>query len=447
MKTTCSGNLTLSCRKHAYKGQEWHSPFLPTRTENWLHANRHGLRMRGQSVGRTRSSISKHLAKQTWQWPSKEVVFITDLHADADALKHSLCASGCVTLFGPNATDFTLNKKGRKVQFIFGGDYFDKGPSNLKLLDALYHLINQGADVKLLAGNHDIRTLVGMMNLGNTDDPRNGHFFIRMGVKALPFFKEIKATYLNGKDALNNTPSTKACRKAMFPSEHWWKRFPKEAEATLKPTAIRKELEKIRHKVDTFEAQCAERGLSLREVYAATLIWQRLFLDETSQYGWFLPQLKLLLRRGSFLFLHAGVDDLSAKSLHANGIQALNAQFQSMLYQDAFSLYYSPIANLFRTKYRCSDLSLSHKGTKKLREMGLHTLVHGHNSRQKGQRLTLRKGLLHLECDVTLDRHSRTREGLKGPGSGVTLIHPEGSILAISSDVASARLLEPEALI
>jgi hypothetical protein len=61
--------------------------------------------------------------------------------------------------------------------------------------------------------------------------------------------------------------------------------------------------------------------------------------------------------------------------------------------------------------------------------------------------LRLRRGMLHIECDITLDRHSRRKEGLKGPGAGVTIIRPEGKVLGISTDYPHAKLFDPQAFL
>ena len=67
----------------------------------------------------------------------------------------------------------------------------------------------------------------------------------------------------------------------------------------------------------------------------------------------------------------------------------------------------------------------------------------GSRNRRTGQRLMLRQGLLHFECDTTLDKNSRKREGLKGHGAGVTIIRPKGQILGVCSDYHSTKVFTP----
>lgn len=70
-------------------------------------------------------------------------------------------------------------------------------------------------------------------------------------------------------------------------------------------------------------------------------------------------------------------------------------------------------------------------------------LVQGHVNRHSGQELTSKHGLLHLEADITLDRHSRSSEGLEGIGTGATIICPDGNIVGISRDYPHAKLFNP----
>ena len=96
-----------------------------------------------------------------------------------------------------------------------------------------------------------------------------------------------------------------------------------------------------------------------------------------------------------------------------------------------------------RTKYRDSDLPLSGKGVKQINRKGIHALVQGHINRKHGQRLVLKHGLLHVESDVTLDRHSRHKEGLEGVGAGVTIIHPDQQLIGLSIDYPFAKVFHP----
>ena len=96
-----------------------------------------------------------------------------------------------------------------------------------------------------------------------------------------------------------------------------------------------------------------------------------------------------------------------------------------------------------RTKYRNIDMPLTRNGVVKIRRKGINALVHGHRNLLHGQRMMLRKGLINIECDTTLDSNSRKKEGLKGPGAAVTIIRPEGCILGISSDYPKIKVFDP----
>ena len=171
--------------------------------------NRASIRRR--HAGRPRPARNRAVVKQRkWRWPKREIIFISDIHADGDALRSSLVAAGVFNSRARRTTTCSSPRASRP--FIFGGDFFDKGPSNLRVLHVLKRLIDLGAKVRLLAGNHDLRVLYGMGTAGRTDDPRNGHFFARMGAKGLPFLQEIRDNYLQADDAYEGIPDEDASR-------------------------------------------------------------------------------------------------------------------------------------------------------------------------------------------------------------------------------------------
>jgi hypothetical protein len=69
--------------------------------------------------------------------------------------------------------------------------------------------------------------------------------------------------------------------------------------------------------------------------------------------------------------------------------------------------------------------------------------VHGHRNITNGQRIMLRRGMIHIESDITMDRNSRRKEGLEGYGAGVTIVDRK-RIIGISTDYPHAKIFEPE---
>jgi len=420
---------------------------LPQSTQNWLDCSKHGLRQRKKSLHQCRQDAQYLLKKHTWTWPERTTVFISDLHADADALTASLLASGGVEKTDHVDQPFILNTQGKQMMFIFGGDFFDKGPSNLGLLRNLHAFIQTGADVQMLAGNHDMRVLFGMRSAGNTGDVRNGHFFMRMGAKAVPFLHEIRDTYLRHPKAMQDIPDEASCMQHLFPTPTWWKEFPEHAVTVMSIEKMQSEMDKIRQKMEKFKKHCKKHDLSMREAYAAALHWQYLFLHPQGEFYWFFQQLRLAYRKGSFLFVHAGIDDQMTDTLRDYDTPCINQQFKQQMQGSPFEFYYGSLANTIRTKYRHTDKPLTGKGGQQARQLGIHAIVHGHRNLRRGQRIALRKQLFHFECDVTLDRCSRQKEGLQGQGAGATLIHPDGYVLGISTDYHAAKLFHPQSII
>ena len=110
------------------------------------------------------------MSKPYW---SKNIYFITDLHADVDAFEQSLALCE-----DPNAL------------YLIGGDCLDKGPSNLKLLRAISEL-RKTHNLKILASNHDLRMLMALRAHGN-NDPKFADVFSekRMRNRIDPLLKE-----------------------------------------------------------------------------------------------------------------------------------------------------------------------------------------------------------------------------------------------------------------
>ncbi|ARU58787.1 metallophosphoesterase [Oleiphilus messinensis] len=426
-----------------YHGSKWIRRGLPTAAECWSLSEQHSAGKDGTDTKHLKNSLHRAVSLHPWKWPKRQVFFIADAHADAEAFVASLVASGGVRKTGPNDCDFKLTKEGRKGLFVIGGDCLDKGPSNLKLLDAIRHLMVSEAEVKLLAGNHDMRLLMGLRALSLKRDPRTEHLFVRMGPKVLPLLREIKQRYLSDKHALKGMPGVNECREKIFPSENWFNEFPEAAAWLMPEKSIERELDRLRKKVDGFEQACSDAGLTLQEVYAAALKASELFLEKKGEYAWFFKKMQLTHQEGSFLFIHAGLDDRITSIIEEESIDYLNALFQQQVKHDLFEFYYGPLANTMRTKYRKVDMPLTCHGVDRAYRLGVHAIIHGHVNRTEGQRIMMREGMIHIEGDVTMDRNSRKKEGLKGYGMGVTIIHPKGQVIGISNDYPYAKIFEP----
>ncbi len=413
-----------------YQGREWIRANLPSGCESWP-----------VETGRTHAGrANKPETSSPWHWPSEPVFFFGDPHADAEALMASLVASGGIEKTGHEDHAFRLTTAGRNALFILAGDCFDKGPGNLRLIRTLRLLLKRGARMHILAGNHDVRVLLGMRSVNSFRLTRNEHFFIRMGAKAVPLLVEIHRQYLAGRNALRNVPGTDECRRRLYPSDTWYEIFPELARKTMPAQTVDRELVRLHRKLDSFEDVCNAAGLTLRDVYAATLKWQSLFLRPEGEFYWFFRTIQLASQNGSFLFIHAGLDDRIAEVVDRYGIRYLNRQFRKQLEGDAFGLYYGPIGNCFRTKYREVDMPFTGKGAESARHAGIHAVVHGHRNVLHGQRIVRRHDMINFECDTTMDCNSRKKEGLEGPGAGVTIIKPEGVVMGISSDYPRIKL-------
>lgn len=426
-----------------YKVAHWTPAKLPSKVQDWSLGGGRSIAPDGDGPEVLYGMLDRLNKNRAWRWPKRRHFFMSDLHGDPEAFVASLVASSGVKRTGQGHRDFQLTSRGRDAVFIIGGDCFDKGPSSLELLRSIHHLIGLGARVRLLAGNHDIRLLLGMNAVGLKKDVYNDHFFIRTGQKIIPLLKEIWDEYLQRGSQLNGVPSKKECRKRLYPGGDWYDVFPFLAKGVVRPAQIKRELQRIRNKQDRFERLAADHGLSLRQVYACVQQWKKLFVEKDGEFSWFFQRIRLAYRSGSFLFVHAGLDNDIARDLNRQGVKDLNRAFRKAIIRQPFDFYYGSLCNMIRTKYRDVDMPFSKGAAKDVHRAGFAAVIHGHRNLHHGQRLAGRKGLLHFECDASLDSHTRKNEKVRGRGAAVTIIEPKGRILGVSSDHPYIKVFDP----
>ncbi|WP_236016810.1 metallophosphoesterase [Salipiger abyssi] len=375
-----------------------------------------------------------------WRWPERPVIFVSDPHADAEGFLRSLIAGGVIRR---ERGRIALTAFGKQARIVLGGDSLDKGPSNLALLDALAALRATGAELHILAGNHDLRMRMAVAALRGPRAALTEHLFARMGRKILPALREVRDRFVTDAD-LAALPDEESCRARLLPGPDWPARFARAAEGELPPKLIDKEIAKLTEKLRKFDRDRARSGLSCRDILAAALKCHEVFFERGGAYAWFYDSMDVVLRSGSLLFVHAGLCDSMCALLATEGPSAVNASYRAEAERASLGFYFGPLANLVRTKYRASDCELTDRGVTALHRAGIHMVVQGHVNSHSGQRLLAKRGLLHLEGDVTLDRASRALEGLDGIGAGATLIFPSGDVIGLSRDYPAAKHFAPE---
>lgn len=430
-----------------YRGLDHVGGAFPAESEAWpKFKTRQTVDASGDFYDIALDEVREYADTRPWAWPAHTIYFLCDQHADADAFFRSLVASGGVAKTGTADADFELTEEGSRATFVIGGDCLDKGPNNLRLLRVVRTLMEKGARVEILAGNHDVRALVGLVYMGRKE-PWLAHLFIRMGQKAIPLFREVYEAYLKDRDTSNDEAHEDRLRELLFPSESWYADFPRAVAGLVPDKMIHKEVARIREKVQEFEVRRAAQGLSLAMILAAAEKARDLFLDPQSEYAFYFRRMKLLLHAGSFLFVHAGVDDVVAQALERDGADVLNERFRHLMQENLFELYNGPIGNAFRTKYRDSDFHLSQEGVDALHRAGIQAIVHGHRNIPRGQRQVLRGGILNFECDASVDQNTRKRLGLVGVGGAVTIVRAQGSVTGISTDYPYAKHFDATAVL
>ncbi|QDY70720.1 metallophosphoesterase (plasmid) [Qingshengfaniella alkalisoli] len=417
---------------------------VPRECEVWPLASEHSGPGSFAALREIENVLSHTYAVGPWQWPDRPIVFLSDTHADYMGFLRSLAAAGVVRRVGSGPTDFRLTSFGVNTRIIVGGDCLDKGPSNLDMLDSLAALMRSGADVTLLAGNHDLRMRLIALSLAQEKTPLTAHLFARMGRKVFPLLHEIWIRFVGHGGMDLGKLTDEECRQRLLPDEDWFVQFPVAAKGLLSDAAIRKEMLKLRKKLSTIETDLAEAELNFRTAYAAASHCQHLFFRSNGAYSWFFEKMDAVARAGSLLFVHAGIDDEMCDLLSKGGLTAVNRRFRDGAHLHPLAFYFGSAANLTRTKYRTTDKQLTASGAQMLHDLGVKMIVQGHVNNSSGQRLLVKKGVLHLEGDITLDRTSRKRQGLQGAGAGATLIFPSGDVIGLSADYPKAKHFNPD---
>jgi Calcineurin-like phosphoesterase len=418
-----------------YQGIEHCDMALPITSEPWPKYDDHD----GDHDDHTSEQLRACLGDKPFVWPNRTLYFFCDVHADADAWRRSLIASGGVRWHGAGDDDFDLTAQGRDALFVIAGDCFDKGPSTLRLLRAIKLLIDKGADVEILAGNHDLRTLVGLAYLGRKE-PRFAHLFVRMGSKTMPLLQEIRAQYLAPGDT--SSLSEHELQQLLFPDEAWFHQFPRVANGLVPDKKVAKELARIREKMVELPREVQQLGMTLADIHRAATRALELFLHPEGELHWFFERMDVARRWGSLLLVHAGVDDVTAKLLAREDVSGVNDLFHRLLADDPFELYHGPIGNMFRTKYRDSDHPFTSAGVEHMYTAGLYGIVHGHQNLLRGQRVRMREGLLNFECDASINCNTRRSQGLRGPGGAVVVFRPDGVALGVSADHPHVKVFD-----
>ena len=111
--------------------------------------------------------------------------------------------------------------------------------------------------------------------------------------------------------------------------------------------------------------------------------------------------MKLAHREGSYLFVHAGLDDVVANTLYEHGVDHLNQEFSDLIHGDPFEF----IAGFWATSLEPSTANLittSLPKARKLHRAGIYAIVHGAQY-PAGTETGIREGMLNFECDASVD--------------------------------------------
>lgn len=386
------------------------------------------------------ADVADYLGNAGLTGPECPHVMLTDIHADPEAFLRSLALAGVIS---HPAVDAPLTTFGRKAKVVLGGDYLNKGPANLELLKVLRAFHAAHGNTVVLGGNNDLLVLMGLAYAGRKGTATTQHMFIRMAEKAMPLLREVFDTFVHG-DPDVTYMAEDAAKDWLLPAKNWQETFPAVASRIMSADQVDHERKRLPKTLKGYEDARNKAGLTHAQVQAAVVKAQRLANTPTSDLGWLFSSLRLLYQAGSYLFVHAGVDDTLALRLQTSGVDGVNALFDRLVQQHDLALYYGSVGNAFRTRYHPKkNRLLSPEGVEAIHATGVKAVVHGHRGTKKGQRLVWRCGLLHVEGDTTMDSTSRKVDNLVGAGQGALHLETDGRLVAVAADWHQAKVFAP----
>lgn len=406
----------------------------------------------GHAMERANQIARAYADKFVWEFPDREVLFFCDLHADAEAFLRSLVACQAIVCHSKDLLDFDLTPRGQTADIVIAGDIFDKGPSNLHLLDLLTHLRTLGANLKILAGNHDLRIWLTLKALDATEQGQIDYLAEHLERAQLlvrevldravtllpPLGKKTKARH-------KKAGSKKAAAKSHKVFQQLFGLDPDRNGATSdRPGAFSRRPAWLEEQWQQITSFYRERGIEPEQLYNGLLEAYDLLVPPSGAYGWLFQEMQLMLRYGSFLLVHGGVDDTLCAQLAGQGLDGINREFRTRLAAALpRELIAGPFGNCTLTKYRPSDEALTSEGVRQLHAEGILAIVHGHDNQVGQQNIAYRQELLHFQCDASLNRCTRELQGLPTKGMAVVVFEPQGKLTAFSGDYPAGKSFTP----
>lgn len=374
--------------------------------------------------------------------PPREVFILGDAQGDPGAILRSLVLCGGVAKLGPEDNELELAPRGERGIFLFLGDMLGRGQSSLRVLRVLRRLSDLGAELRVLAGNEELRMYQALWAIGRQEG-KYAHLTVRGGRQLVGWIREVlddeaidTSTVLSEEDA----------KRILLVEDEWFERFPEWMEGIVPERHRAREVDRIKEKCAEFVVALEEEKISFSQAASAAIgLRDACFSGE---FQWFFDSMLLVERIGSALFVHAGVNDTVTERIRADGgVDKLNREFQQELREAPMRMYHGTLGNCVRTRYRISDEPLSDTGIRALEGAGVSLLVHGHSGingevEDGCQRLSWRGGVMDLNCDVTINVHRRAISGIEDLGAAVVVLQPSGLLCGLSADSATGRWID-----
>lgn len=410
----------------------------------------------GLAMDRAAKVARDYADKFVWEFPRQHVLFFCDLHGDAEAFRRSLIAGKAIVCHSKDLLDFDLSDFGKAADIVIAGDIFDKGPSNLDVLELLSHLRSLGAKIIVLAGNHDLRIWLTLKALDAKEleafDYLAEHLERAQLLVSEVLARAVLPTPLASLQPKKAPPTSKKGRSKKAVRRTADEQGRKALQTLFGPAlassddgAYKGRKAWLIERWQEIEAFYRQRGIAPDALCDGLMLAYDLLVAPSGRHAWIFAEMQLLHRYGSFLLAHGGVDDQLCAELKADGVDGINKKFRKLLAKARPSeLAAGAFGNSTLTKYRPSDEPLTAAGVRRLHGEGIFAIVHGHDNQIGQQNVAYRQELLHFQCDATLNRCTRKLQGLSPRGMAVVIFEPEGRLTALSSDRPEGKTFAPK---
>lgn len=340
---------------------------------------------------------------ETLEMPREKVFTMSDVHGNARGFLMTLLKAGIIKIKDHKVS---LTESGKDIPVVVTGDFFDRGPHSLKLLDYFQAFFDKHARLELVAGDHELMALAAIDNI--SADHRDEDFFELV----TDLTGKIHPLERQAPDKLDEALKWKATERKFRQNGQ-----PLVDANNFMQWYIRGGESLIREIKDKYYP--GEKNVPMR----ALLVKAHTLLQPDTNYGRLMRQLLLCSQIDDILYTHAGVDDQLAELFDDNGVDGTNSIFKATIRHGNYGIFSQ--GDLCKILWKREN-GVSPYAASVLKKLGITTVISGHNRMRDGiQQAEISNGIMLVSNDI----------GLESGIEGGTMIMPDGEIQNYSDNL------------